>query len=127
MGFKNRILNTNTNRTNTVQVDFENLTSYYVSLLVTENMYVKAGFAEVDVETNEQLGTGSTYGNTSMDATLVGLGYNHTFDSTMFVRIEGTYMSFDDVQLSATNNNDNKIELNQLEGLTGSISVGKAF
>ena len=119
--------NTNTNVTNTVQVDFENLTSYYVSLLVTEKMYIKAGVATVDVVTNEALGTGSDYANTTMDASLVGLGFNHTFDNTMFVRLEGTYMSFDDVQLTATNNTDNKIELNQLEGLTGSISVGKAF
>ena len=57
---------TQTAQTNNVQIDFEELTTVYLSLNVTENMYVKAGYVTVDVITNESLGTGSTYGNTSL-------------------------------------------------------------
>ena len=48
--------------TNKVQVDFEDLLTFYASLNITENLYVKAGVAQVDVNTNELLGTGSAYG-----------------------------------------------------------------
>ena len=44
---------TSTNQTNKVQVDFEDLTTLYLGLNVTENLYVKAGMVQVDVITNE--------------------------------------------------------------------------
>ena len=34
---------------NKVQVDFEDLLTLYASLNITENLYIKAGFAQVDV------------------------------------------------------------------------------
>ena len=77
--------------TNTVQIDFEDLTTYYLAFNISENFYVKAGAMEVDVITKEKLGTGSSYGNTSLDGTVFGVGYNKTFDNTMFVRVEGNY------------------------------------
>ena len=109
--------------TNTVQVDLTDLTTVYVSLMVTENAYVKAGYATMDVETNENLGTGSSYGNTSLDGTVYGVGYQKDLDA-MFIRVEGTYMDFDGVSLTA---NDNTIKLKNLDGLTGKLSIGKSF
>ena len=109
--------------TNTVQVDLTDLTTVYVSLMVTENAYVKAGYATMDVETNENLGTGSSYGNTSLDGTVMSVGYHKDYDN-MFVRVEGTYMDFDGVTLTA---NDNTIKLKSLDGVTGKISIGKSF
>ena len=45
-------------------------------LNVNENLYIKGGVASVDVITNENLGTGGAYGNTNLDATMFGFGYN---------------------------------------------------
>jgi hypothetical protein len=65
-----------TEKTQKVQVDLEDLTTIYLAINVTENFYVKAGMMEVDVITKESLGTGGAYGNTSLDGTVLGLGYN---------------------------------------------------
>ncbi len=108
---------------NKVQVDLTDLTTMYVGLNVTENAYVRFGYATMDVETNENLGTGSSYGNTSLDGTVYGVGYQKDLDA-MFIRVEGTYMDFDGVSLTA---NDNTITLKNLDGLTGKLSIGKSF
>ena len=109
--------------TNKVQVDLEDLYTIYVGLNVTENAYIKAGITSMDVITNESLGTGSSYGNTSLDGSMIGVGYHKDFDS-MFVRVEGNYMNFDGVSLTA---NDNTIRLKSLDGVTGKVSIGKSF
>ena len=112
---------------NKVQVDFEDLTTYYVGLnLGDSGAYVKAGIVTVDVITNETLGTGSTYGNTDLDGTLIGLGYNKGFDNGLFVRAEGAYTEFDGASLTSSTT-VNKITLNSLDGVTGKISIGKSF
>ena len=113
-----------TNGQNTVQVDFEELTTIYLSVAVTDNLYVKGGFSSIDVITNESLHTGSTYGNTTLDGTTLGVGYNYSLDNGMFVRAEGNYISFDGVSLTS---NDNTIKLKNLDGVTGAISIGKSF
>jgi len=118
---------TQTAKTNTVKVAFEDLTTLYVALNITESFYVKAGMAQVDVITKEDLATGSAYGNTSLDASVFGLGFNNSFDNGMFVRVEGTYMDFDNAKLTSSTNGDNSVELNNLEGASGKISIGKSF
>ena len=114
---------------NKIQIDFEDLTTYYVAINVSDSMYVKAGMVTVDIITNESLTTGSTYGNTDMDGTLFGVGYNKSFDSGMFVRVEGNYMDFDGASVTGTGTETvaAKVSLNQLHGLTGKLSVGKSF
>ena len=118
---------TQTVKTNTVKVAFEELTTLYVALNITESFYVKAGMAQVDVITKENLATGSAYGNTSLDGSVLGVGYNNSFDNGMFVRVEGTYMDFDNAKLTSSTNGDNSVELNNLEGASGKISIGKSF
>ena len=73
-----------TSKENKIQIDFEDLATLYVAFNVTENFYVKAGMAQVDIITNENLATGSSYGNTDMDGTVFGIGYNHSMDSGVF-------------------------------------------
>lgn len=111
---------------NKVQIDFEDLTTLYVVLKANDNFYIKAGLMEVDVITNESLGTGSTYGNTSLDGTMLGFGYNNTFGNGMFVRAETNYMDFDSEKLTSTSNS-NTVEISQLHGVSAKLSVGKSF
>lgn len=112
--------------TNKVQIDFEDLTTYYVGLNLSDNFYAKAGIVTVDVITNESLGTGSTYGNTDLDGTMLGVGYNNSFDNGAFVRVETNYMDFDGATVTSSANS-NKVELSQLHGVSGKISIGKSF
>ena len=109
---------------NKVQIDFEDLTTFYVGLMVTENAYVKGGMVTVDVITNESLGTGGAYGNTNLDGTMVGVGYNKTMDNGVFYRLEGNYMNFDGTSLTQ---GDMTVTLKNLDGVTGKVSIGKAF
>ena len=109
---------------NKVQVDFKDLTTFYAGLMVTENAYIKAGMVSVDVITNETLGTGGSYGDTSLDGTALGIGYNKTLDNGVFVRAEGNYMSFDGTSLTS---GDMTVKLKNLDGITGKLSVGKSF
>ena len=114
--------------TNKVQVDFENLTTLYAGLMLTENFYVKAGVTTVDVITNENLGTGASYGNTELDGNMFGIGYHNALDNGVFFRFEGNYMSFDGATQTATGTAaNNTIELRNLDGVSGKLSLGKTF
>ena len=128
-------LATNVAVTNKIQVDFEDLTTLYAMLNLNENFYIKAGVVSVDVLTNESLGTGSSYGNTSLDGNMYGAGYNQKFDSGLFLRAEGNVMMFDGASLTSTADcatrvgtcANNVIKLEELNGVSGKISIGKSF
>ena len=113
-------------KTNKVQVDFEDLTTIYLALNVTENAYIKAGYMQVDVITNESLGTGSTYGDTDLNGTSIGIGYNKDFDNGVFLRAEGNYMEFDGASVTSSSGSQ-KISLDSLDGVSGKLSLGKSF
>ena len=114
--------------TNKIQVDFENLTTVYIGAMLNDNLYVKAGGVAVDVITNESLGTGASYGNTDLSGTMLGIGYHNSNDNGTFFRFEGNYMSFDGTSLKATGTAaQNTIELKNLDGVSGKISLGKTF
>ena len=114
--------------TNKIQVDFEHLTTLYVGAMLTDNFYVKAGVTQVDVITNENLGTGASYGNAELDGNMFGIGYHNALDNGVFFRFEGNYMNFNGHTVNATGTGaDNKIELRNLDGVSGKLSVGKSF
>jgi len=119
---------TATNVTNKVQVDFEDLTTLYAGLMLNDNFYVKAGVTTVDVITNENLGTGASYADAELDGTMFGIGYHNALDNGVFFRFEGNYMTFDGSTVTASGTAaDNKIELRNLDGVSGKISFGKTF
>ena len=114
--------------TNKIQVDFEHLTTLYVGAMLTDNFYVKAGVTTVDVITNENLGTGASYGNAELDGNMFGIGYHNALDNGVFFRFEGNYMNFNGHTVNATGTAaDNSIELRNLDGVSGKLSVGKSF
>ena len=113
---------------NKVQIDFEDLTTLYIGAMITDDLYVKVGHMKVDVITNESLATGAAYGNTELDGTMFGLGYHVANDNGTFFRFEGNYMTFDGAtQRSTGTAADNTIELKNLDGVSGKISIGKSF
>ena len=116
-----------TQRTNTVKASFTDLTTLYVNFNVNENLYLKLGRATVDVATKESLATGSSYGDADMDGTVMGLGYHNQFDNGMFVRFEGQYMDLGGFTLTSESNSDNKVTLDDLQGVAGAIKIGKSF
>ena len=112
---------------NTIKVAFEDFTTVYATLRISENTYAKFGNVSVDVITKESLGTGSDYGNTDLSGTMYGLGYNKTFDNSIFIRAEATYMDMGGATLTSTTNSENSVKIKDLTGASGRLSVGKSF
>ena len=109
---------------NKIQVDFEELMHVYLTMNVTDNAYVKLGAGQVDVITNENMGTGASYGNTNMDLIVYGIGYNNTLDNGVFIRMEGNYMDFEGASLTS---GDNTISVSGVSGVTAKLSIGRSF
>ena len=96
---------------------------------MTESIYAKVGYVQVDVITNETLGTGASYGNTDLDGQSIGFGTNMTMDNGVFIRAEANYMNFDSSAgvSDSTTGADQTITLTNLDGVTGSLKIGKSF
>ncbi|WP_075522729.1 hypothetical protein [Candidatus Pelagibacter communis] len=113
--------------TNTVQVDFEDLTTIYATLAMTDNLYLKVGYVEVDVITNESLATGGSYGNTSLDGHVVGIGYHRDLDTGAFVRLEANFMDLDGATLTNTADSTKSVTADGADGYGAKLSIGKSF
>ena len=121
--------NTTSLKTNTVQVDFEDMYTVYAILNFPEanGVYAKIGYTAVDVITNENLGTGGAYGNTDIDGYTIGLGYDRELNDGAFVRLEANYIDLDGATLKNTNDATKSITADGVDGYGARISVGKAF
>ena len=113
--------------TNTVQIDFEDLTTVYALFYPVENLYLKAGYMEVEVKTNEKLASGGKYGNTTLDGYTVGVGYNYDMDNGAFVRFETSYMDIDGATLVNSADTNKKVTAENIEGASVALSIGKTF
>lgn len=116
-----------TSRTNTVQVDFADLTTLYVTASADNGAYVKLGFITVDVVTNENLATGGKYGDTSLDGTIVGIGYDRDLANGTFVRLEANLIDFDGVTLTNSADTNKSVSVDGIDGYGARISIGRSF
>jgi len=62
-------------------------------------LYLKAGYTEMDVTTNEALDTGGTYGNTTSDGVVYGFGFKKAAGGFQ-VKTEFNYTDWDTISLS---------------------------
>jgi len=113
--------------TNKVKVSFEDLVTVYALANLNENVYLKAGFMQVDLITEESLGTGGAYGNDTLDGYTIALGYNMDLADGMFVRAEAAYMEIDGTTLTNTNDSTKSVTADGITGMGAAISVGKSF
>ena len=111
-------------QTNTVQLDFKDLTTMYVAINLTENLFIKFGNVNVDVVTNEVMETDSSYNDFSLDGDMYGIGFNKSFDNTMFIRVEAARLEFESHKQTSL---DNTLEMKKFEGGFAKVSVGKSF
>ena len=116
---------TSTQVTNKVKVDFTDLITYYAGLRYN-NAFFKVGSVQVEMITKENLGTGSTYGDASLEGALIGAGVDTVMDNGYFIRAEANYTEFDGVSLTSSSGSQ-IITMNSLDGLVGKLSVGKSF
>ena len=113
--------------TNKVKVSFEDLVTVYALANLNENVYLKAGYMQVDLITEENLGTGGAYGNDTLEGYTIGLGYNMDLADGMFVRGEAAYMEIDGTTLTNANDSTKSVSADGITGYGAAISVGKSF
>ena len=128
---------TNTNATTTVSVDFNDLNIAYLKFNLPGGVYLKAGYAETDLDIKESMASGSTYRNVSTEGTLIGIGYSKPLgDRGLALRVEGSYLQLDDVTTdngvsasgaTVANGGRNQIDASNLEGLNGKVALTYTF
>ena len=64
-------------------------------------LYLKAGWSDMDIITNEQLATGGVYGDASTDGITYGFGFKKAAGG-MQVKTEFNYTDWDDISISNT-------------------------
>ena len=112
---------------NTVSLSFEDLTTIYALINLNDSVYVKAGYLDVEVVTEETLATGGSYGNTSLDGYELALGYSMDLADGMFARFEASYMDLDGATLTNDNDTNKSVKADGISGYGAGISVGKSF
>ena len=90
---------TTTARAQSAQAQISDHLTAYVE--VGSAAYLKAGYVQVTVDTQEKLGTGSTYGNADLNGVLLGVGYKGDWGSNGFYKLEGTYTNYDSLSITS--------------------------
>ena len=105
---------------NKVQVDINNIMSYYVSAYLPEpleGLFLRAGTTEGDIVTNEVLFTGSSYANATLKGNFYGVGYERNLDNGIFVRGMVAEYEFDSITIAATGGESNSVTVNNMSGI----------
>ena len=108
------------------------LISLYLTLPVGENgAYVKAGYIQATMVTNESLATGSKYEDVDLTGMQIGGGYEGSLGDMAFWRAEGTYQMWEDISAGGSESDGDDTTKNnisaELGSITGSLSVGIKF
>lgn len=93
---------TSTSRSQSAQAELDKHLTVYATYNIAENIYVKAGYVTVDLNTLESLGTGSKYGNIEVEGYTIGLGAQADLMADMFARVEASYTDYEDISISDT-------------------------
>ena len=112
----------------TVSARIDDLTTVYAKLNVPlGGTYLKVGYSQADVTSNENGGSGNSYGNDTTSGMTVGLGYNHEVANGLAVRLEVTGTNFSDVQVNNGQTNKTEITVKDMIGARGTLSIVKSF
>ncbi|MGY8868637.1 MAG: hypothetical protein ACKVJK_23770 [Methylophagaceae bacterium] len=90
--------------TSTANATLSDHITYYGEFVITNGIYAKYGFTQVDIQTRETntLGTSTSYGDVTIDAYTLGIGQKGTFGSNGFYKVEGYMTDYDDVNIQGT-------------------------
>ena len=114
---------------NKAAAEIDGLTTIYAIKTFESGFFLKAGMTQADINTTENLATGTVYGNESVDGTVVGMGFNRSNDNGSFIRIATEYTDFDNVTFNGDLDADsvrNKVTAD-VDAIAFKLSVGKAF
>lgn len=118
--------------TNTVDGKVNDAIEAYLTMPIGDGgLYAKAGMLFAEIVINENLASGSSYGDVDAQAGVVGLGYQGTLSDNVFWRVEGAYMQFENIsekgsEVGGTASSFNEITA-EITGARAALSVGMAF
>ena len=114
--------------TNTAQAEFSDKTTVYIQARMLGGLYTKIMYHNVNVVSQESLGTDGAYGDATVEGLGLGIGYQYDLDDMgIFVRAEVTASGYEDVKAINTNDVDKYITVDSMYGAEGSIRIGKTF
>ena len=123
-------LSDNDTGTNVADADVESLSSVYLLKTIGgSGFFAKLGIASADIITKEQLATGSTYGNVSVDGMVYGVGYQSNNDTGYFFRAAYEMTDYDGFTLKGATDADsvnNSIKA-EVDSSAFKIAFGKSF
>ena len=113
---------------NTVEAHFEDLTTLYAKINVPlGGTYLKLGYTQAEVISIENMSSGNSYGNDTTSGYTVGIGYDHEVSNGFSIRAELTGSDFSDVKTSNGQTNKTEIQVKEMIGARGTISLVKSF
>ena len=115
----------------TIDGKIQDYASIYLTLPVgSDGAYIKAGYIQATLKTQENLASGSKYADVDMTGTVIGGGYEGSLGDMAFWRAEGSYQMWDDISEGGSeaggDGSKNNISA-ELGSVTGSLSVGVKF
>jgi opacity protein-like surface antigen len=114
---------TNATRNQSAQAEISDHLVFYAELPVYGGFYISGGIGSVDVETKENLGTGSSYGDASPDIIKYGIGVKNETGNGWYYKAEYAYTDYDTIKLtSGTNTITADLDTSALR-----LSIGKTF
>ena len=117
--------------TNVANAEVDGINTLYLIKQFQSGFLVKVGAATADINTKETLISGTTYGNKSVDGSMIGLGYQMITDSGLFFRTTVEQTDFDTINLTGsevggTASSFNKIKAD-VDVTMAKFSIGKSF
>lgn len=120
------VSNVNEGNSNTVRAEIEQYTTIYAKVNIPlGGLYAKVGYAMFDVTSIET--NANSYGDDSSNGYTLGLGYNHDVTDGFAIRAEVTASSFDSVEANNGQTNKTEVEVEDMIGARGTISLVKSF
>ena len=119
----------NVTETNIADAEVDGIRTTYLVKTFSNGLMLKYGNSEADVITKETLGTGTAYGNATVDGNHYGIGYERLNEENgLFLRTVYEHTDFDEIKLtgSVTETTANVIKAN-VDVTMLRLSVGKKF
>ena len=113
--------------TNTVKAEFENIIGVYATVKIPFGLYLKAGYKEAEVATQEVMGSNSSYPDQDVDGYMFGLGWEKVADNGIFARLEANATLWDEVSVNSDAGTYANIKINDMMSARATLSLGKSF
>jgi len=113
--------------TQTAKAKISNHVGAYIETPSFGGLYLKAGYSEVDLTTQESLGTGAAYPDATMDGTTIGIGFRGTSESGIHVKFAVERTDFGSVTLKSTGSDAVTTINADVETYGARLSIGYNF